>query len=266
MWQDIKILNATANVLFGVSALLLLLAGLWWMIHRPLFTLKAIQVEGMDKIVLRHVNSETIRSTVLPRMKGNFFTADLDAVRQTFEMVPWVSRANVRREWPDKLVVTLEEHWPLGVWGEDGELLSAKGDIFIANLAEAEEDADLLEFSGPAGSGKDVLMHYLEFKDWFKTIGLMPEAINYSQRYAWLIKLNNGLIVQLGREDNSEVLKERVDRLLKVYPELSARLPGKIESVDLRYPNGFALKPVGQELSVMKSKKTQQAQKIQKKH
>ncbi|MFX6702108.1 FtsQ-type POTRA domain-containing protein, partial [Acinetobacter baumannii] len=87
----------------------------------------------------------------VPRIHGNFFTADLTAVRAAFEAVPWVRKAMVRREWPDRLVVKIEEHKALGTWGEDGKLLSQKGDVFTANLAEAEDDGDLLEFDGPPG-------------------------------------------------------------------------------------------------------------------
>jgi cell division protein FtsQ len=254
MWNDAKALNTLANLLFGIAVLGLMLAGIWWLMQRPMFTLKEIDVDGMGNTELRHVSAETIRSTAVPQISGNFFTTNLNKVRQAFELVPWVKKASVRREWPDKLIVTLEEYVPLGTWGENGQLLSTDGDIFIANLAEAEEDAKLLEFSGPAGSEKEVLRHYLEFKDWFKTVGLKPEEVNYSKRYAWQIKLDNGLVVQLGREDSSAVLKERVEPLLNVYPGLATRLSGKIASVDLRYKNGFALKTMGQELSIGKKK------------
>lgn len=220
--------------------------------QRPMFALNVIQVKGVDDTELNHINAEIIRSNALPRISGNFFTTNLDAARKAFELVPWVRKATIRREWPDKLIVVLEEHSPLGTWGENGQLLSMQGEIFIANLAEAEEDHKLIEFNGPPGSEKQVLVYYLEFKEWFKAIELEPEEVSYSKRYAWLIKLNNGLIVQLGREDSSVVLKERVNRLLAVYPELNSRLQGKIESVDLRYPNGFALKTVGQELNMVR--------------
>ena len=256
MWQDIKLLNATANFLFGVCICALLLSGIWVLAHRPVFSLKVIEVDGQEQGSLKHVNAEIIRSTALPLIKGNFFTTNLDLVRHSFELVPWVRKASVRREWPDKLIVTIEEHSPLGIWGDGGQLLSIKGDVFTANLAEAEEDTKLLEFSGPAGSEKEVLMHYLEFKDWFKPIALAPESVAYSNRYAWMVKMNSGLVVKLGREENSSVLKERVSRLLRVYPELINRLQGKIESVDLRYANGLALKASGQELNVVvKTKK-----------
>jgi cell division protein FtsQ len=242
MWQDTKLLNATANVLFGLAAMLLLLAGVWLLINRPMFTLNAIQVEGANSAVLKHVNPQIIRSTALDRIKGNFFTTNLDSIRRAFEMVPWVRKASVRREWPDRLIVTLEEHVPLGTWGEDGQILSVHGEVFTANLAEVEEESKLLEFSGPAGSEKEVLAHYLTFCDWFKKIDLAPQTVDYSKRYAWQVTLDNGLTVELGREDNGRVLQERLNRLVEVYPELVSRLGKNIESVDLRYPNGLALR------------------------
>ncbi|MFZ6843964.1 cell division protein FtsQ/DivIB [Undibacterium sp. RuTC16W] len=242
MWQDIRSMNATANALFGVFILALLMSGIWWVVQRPMFTLKVIRVEGVEQAALRHVNAFTIRDTALPKMRGNFFTTNLDNVRTAFESVPWVSKASVQREWPNKLIVTLEEHQALGTWGEDGRLMSVKGDVFTANLAEAEEDAELIAFAGPEGSEKEVLARYLDFKQWFANISLAPEVVQYSSRYAWSLKLNNGMKVELGRLQDDQTLKNRVDRLLTVYPQLVASLQDSIESVDMRYPNGLALK------------------------
>lgn len=242
MWQDVKTLNATANVLFGALLLLLLASGVWWLVQRPMFTLRVIKVEGVEQAALRHVNPVTIRDAALPKLKGNFFTINLDSVRTAFEAVPWVRKASVQREWPNKLIVTLEEHVALGTWGEQGSLMSVKGDVFTANLAEAEEDADLIAFSGPEGSEKEVLARYVDLKNWFEKIHLAPEGVWYSNRYAWSVKLNNGLRVELGRVQDDQTLQRRVDQLLTVYPQLVASLQNSIESVDLRYPNGLALK------------------------
>lgn len=245
MWHDIRMLNATTNALLGVLALSLLASGVWWFAHRPMFTLKIIHVEGVDEKQLRHVNPSTVRTTALPRIKGNFFTTDLNSVRHAFETVPWVRKASVRREWPDKLIVTVEEHEALGTWGEEGRLLSTKGDVFTANLAEAEEDGELAAFAGPEGSEKDVLARYRELSEWFKPAGVTPKSVQLSSRYAWTVKLNNGVTVELGSEQSKTPFKERVDRLVRVYPELMARLQDRIESVDMRYPNGLALKAQG---------------------
>lgn len=257
MWHDIKTLNAAANTLFGVVLLALLLSGVWWLIQRPMFTLKTIQVESFTKNNLRHVNALTIREAALPKIKGNFFTSNLDSVRAAFEAVPWVRKASVQRDWPNKLIVTLEEHEVLGTWGDAGRLLSVQGDVFTANLAEAEEDVELIGFSGPDGSEKDVLAHYAKFKEWFGKIHLAPEIVNYSARYAWSVTLNNGMRVELGRTADDVSLKKRVDELLTVYPQLLASLQDRIESVDMRYPNGLALKSSLSALNELKLKNKQ---------
>ena len=245
MWHDVRAMNAVSGALFGLFMLALFAAGLWWLAQRPMFTLKVIRVEAMGEEPLRRVNSSTIKGTAIPRIKGNFFTADLDGVKQAFEAVPWVRRAAVRREWPNKLVVALEEHAPLGTWGEDGRLLSVKGDVFTANLAEAEEDGKLPEFDGPDGSERDVVARFKDLHDWFAPIKLKPESVQLSRRYAWSVKLDNGITVELGREQSSATLRERVDRLTGIYPQLVASLQNRIESVDMRYPNGLALKASG---------------------
>lgn len=253
MWHDVKMLNAAAGTLLGLFVLALLGGGLWWLAQRPMFTLQEIRIEGAET-ELRRVSASTVRSTALPRIKGNFFTANLGTVRAAFEAVPWVRKAAVRREWPNRLVVTLEEHVPLGTWGQEGRLLSEQGEVFVANLAEAEEDGNLPEFAGPDGSEKEVMMRYRELQEWFSAVNLQPDAVRLSGRYAWTVKLDNGMTVELGREQNSTTLKERVGRLIAVYPQLVARLQDRIENVDMRYPNGMALKAGGLALGMGKTK------------
>lgn len=245
MWQDIKMLNAISNALLGLAALALLGAGIWWLAQRPMFTLKEIRVEGAAHSELRRVNPLIIRASALPRIKGNFFTANLDAVRSAFESVPWVRKASVQREWPNKLIVMIEEHQPLATWDDDGRLLSVHGDLFTANLDEAEEDGELLRLSGPEGSEKDVVARLADFRRWFRPLELNPVEVDLSSRYAWTLKLDNGMTVELGREQNKDTLRERVARLVQIYPQLKSRLQGRIESVDMRYPNGLALKASG---------------------
>lgn len=245
MWHDVKAMNTVSGVLLGLFMLALLASGLWWLAQRPMFTLRAIRVEALGEDPLRRVNAATIRGAAIPRIKGNFFTADLDGVKQAFEAVPWVRRAAVRREWPNTLVVAVEEHAPLATWGEDGRLVSVKGDIFIANMAEAEEDGLLPAFSGPEGSEKDVLGRFKDLQDWFAPVKLKPKSVELSKRYAWTVTLDNGMTVELGREQSNTTLRERVDRLIGIYPQLVADLQNRIESVDMRYPNGLALKATG---------------------
>lgn len=244
MWHDAKALNATASGIFAAVVLACAASGVWWLSQRPMFDLRSIRVETLDRADLRHVNHLTLRAGTLGRIKGNFFTTNLDTVRQAFESVPWVRRATVRREWPDQLIVALEEHEALGTWGEDGRLLSTKGDVFTANLAEAEEDHELPAFSGPEGSEKEVLSRFGELRAWFAPARLEPEALDLSSRYAWTVRLDNGMSVELGREQTRSTLKERVDRLVRIWPQLANRVQN-IETIDMRYQNGLALSAAG---------------------
>jgi cell division protein FtsQ len=242
MWHDVRALNASAGGLMALTLLACIASCVWWISQRPMFTLHSVRVESMYGIGLKHVNEVTVRNGVVGKIKGNFFTANLEQVRTTFEAVPWVRRASIRREWPDQLIVSVEEHEALGTWGEDGRLLSVKGDVFTANLAEADEDHPLPAFEGPEGSEKDVLARFAQLRSWFAPVRLVPESLSLSSRYAWTVKLDNGMRVALGREQDPNTLKARVQRLVGIYPQLVARLQeGRIDSIDMRYPNGLAL-------------------------
>ncbi|MEO7578792.1 MAG: cell division protein FtsQ/DivIB [Massilia sp.] len=245
MWQDVRALNASANGLMALVVLACVASGVWWVSQRPMFDLRTVTVESMYGMELQHVNKLTLRAGVLGKIKGNFFTTNLEQVRTAFESAPWVRRATVRREWPDQLIVAIEEHEPLGTWGEDGRLLSVKGDVFTANLAEADEDHALPEFEGPDGSEKEVLARFAELRAWFAPVKLVPEALSLSSRYAWTVKLDNGMSVALGREQDRTTLKTRVERLVGIYPQLAERLKEGIQTIDMRYPNGLALTAAG---------------------
>ena len=61
-------------------------------------------------------------------------------------------------------------------------------------------------------------------------------------RYAWQIKLRSGLSIVLGRDTSELPVEARLARFVAVYPQTLGRIPQRHEYVDLRYPNGFALR------------------------
>jgi cell division protein FtsQ len=249
MWNDIRTLNTITRAMLGVLLLCLLYGVYQWLSRQPMFDFRVVQVRPVKGMPLRYVDAVTVRSAALPRIRGNFFTADLQAVRAAFETVPWVQRASVRREWPNKLVVTVEEYKLLGTWGEEeGRLLSADGFVFTANLAEAEAAVEgrLPELAGPDDSAREVAARLADLRNWLAPLKLTPQSLSLSPRYAWTARLSNGVTLHLGRAHDREVLKARIDRFVHVYPQLSVAMSGQIVSVDLRYPNGLALRKRGQ--------------------
>ena len=90
---DVRRMNATADLVYGALTLVALGALLFWALRQPMFAIEHIVVRGDTA----HNSAASLRASVLPRLRGNFFTLDLEATRQLFETVPWVRQAQVRR-------------------------------------------------------------------------------------------------------------------------------------------------------------------------
>jgi cell division protein FtsQ len=166
--------------------------------------------------------------------RGSLFIVDIRKVRAELEKLPWVRSASVQRIWPDRLEIALEEHVPLAYWGMEA-LVDDRGELF-----KAEFTGELPRFNGPQGSEREMTLAWREFQSALAPIGLKPVEINVSARQAWSVKLDSGLTLQLGRSE----IRERLARFVALdrqVPELKERRG----YVDLRYPNGFALKLVG---------------------
>lgn len=154
---DVKLMNMTATVLFLGLLAIGAVATVRWVVRMPAFDIKGIVVTGD----VSHNNALTLRANVTPRLAGSFFSIDLARVRAAFEAVPWVRHAVVRRDFPSRLMVTLQEHQAVAYWGSESEprLINSFGEVFEANVDEVEQDT-LPRLNGPEGQAADVLAMY----------------------------------------------------------------------------------------------------------
>lgn len=245
MWDNPRLLNLASNTLIAIAMTLFAYAGLQMLLRSPLFPLKEIVVRGE----LKNANREEI-SNALDGIGGNFFAADMGAVRGRLEQVGWVRGVEARRVWPDRIEVRLEEHVAFARWGQvDGDLQSrgfvnSHGEPFAAAMNAAEKDA-LPLLAGPAGTEGEVTRRYRRFAELLAPLGEKPERVLLSPRHAWQLRLGTGLQVELGR-DGPEPVEQRLERFVAAYPSTLGQLGrAKYERVDLRYPNGFALRVTG---------------------
>ena len=232
MWDNPRLLNQAAGFLTGVAAMLLLYGGLQLLLRSALFPVKDIVVKGD----LESTSRGEIEGAV-GHLQANFFAADLAALRGRLERLPWVRGVDVRRVWPDRLEIALEEHVALARWGEDA-LVNTFGERFAGR-----SDAALPVFAGPAGTEAEMARRYRRFSELVAPLGTAIERVVLSPRLAWQLRLENGLNVVLGREaDAAEI---RLGRLVGVYSITLKTIARRHEYVDLRYPNGFALRVSG---------------------
>lgn len=240
MWNNHHALNLLAKILFTLVAIAVLYAISLQLIKPPLFPIKEINVQvihGIEKnnVELQNVTREHIEYITRNEIKGNFISVNLTEVREAFVKIPWVRDAKVNREWPHGLNVTLEEHQVLAYWGSHA-LVNTYGEVFRVTV-----DRNLPVSTGPKeASAQEVARRYQRFSQILAPLQQSIAEINLTSRYAWRIQLDTGTILELGRNET----EERLVRYVSVYDHSIARLNQQqpLAYVDLRYPNGFAIR------------------------
>jgi len=222
-------LTLAAGILAGMAMLGLCFGALYWLLLPQHFPLTRVDLKGT---VLRTSTAEL--EAALPRASGNFFAADLGEIRARVERLPWVRHVAVRRVWPGRLEISIEEHVALARWGDEA-LVNTHGERFVGKTQEA-----LPSFIGPAGTQAEVARRYARFSAIVAPLGTKVERVVLSARHAWQLRLANGLHLALGRDPEAAEL--RLKSFVAAYPATLSALGRRYEYVDLRYPNGFAVR------------------------
>ncbi|MBE0546516.1 MAG: cell division protein FtsQ/DivIB [Rubrivivax sp.] len=239
---DVRLMNAAASMVFALAGVGVLAAGLLWLVRSPMFPIRSIQLDGD----LARNSVPTIRANAAPRLAGNFFSVDLQQGRAAFEAVPWVRRAVVRRVWPDRLAVRLEEHRAAALWqGRDGDagaerLVNGYGEVFEANVGDVE-DEDLPSLGGPEGSAALMLTLYQRVQPAFARLGLNVERLQLSGRGSWRAELDSGTTIEIGRGSEDELVA-RTERFVRTITQVTARWQQPLEYADLRHTDGYAVR------------------------
>jgi len=245
MWHKPQLLNALADLLFAAAAAALVVAAVVWAVRVPSLPIRQVVVTQE----LREVRRGEIELALAGMLRGNFFSVNLEAIRASLESLPWVRKVEVRRQWPAQLVLTIEEHRPVARW-DDGratgrnELVNSYGEVFVAWLPE-KAAATLPVLYGPHGTAAEVLQRYADFVGTLQPVGLKPQQLTLSPRLAWQMKFTDGMVINLGREQPKSPIGDRLSRFVGVYPAALGGRPEQPVVVDLRYPNGFAVRNRG---------------------
>jgi cell division protein FtsQ len=238
---DVRLMNLSAALLLAVFAVLCAAAAGRWVARWSVFEIEKITVTGDT----HYNNSVTLRANVAPRISGTFSTVDLEQVRRAFESAPWVRRAVVHREFPNRLRVVLQEHQSAALWGSEGELrlINTFGEVFEANVDEVDQDS-LPTLSGPEGQAAEVLAMYVALAPQFAAMQIPLEALKLSGGGSWTARLASEAVIELGRGSADDVLA-RVQRFLKTLTQVVTRYgrgANALESADLRHENGYAIR------------------------
>ncbi len=192
--------------------------------------LKIVRIDGDFK----NLNRRTLEQAVSQAIRGNFFTVDLERVRNEALKLAWVDQVTVRRIWPGTLNMWVEEQKPLARWGKD-QLVNVRGGVFKPEANSIKSDLPLLD--GPDGMAVDVVEHYMQMGNQLAPLNLVINRIVMDDRGAWTVDFTQGIELKLGNKDT----QSRVDRFAQLYPRLKQEATQMIKRVDMRYANGVAV-------------------------
>ncbi len=228
MWGNAVLLRNIANALIAFSVLGMLYGAVYYTVHLPgMFPLRGMHLSAAPQRVV----ATEVLAVARNEVRGNFFTVDIGRLRQALEKLPWVRSVNIRRESPDRLAVQLEEHQALARWN-GAALVNTHGEVFSAMSEQV-----LPDFIGQAGDSNEVAQRYAQFSQQLAALNLQVAQLALSPRHAWQLRLSNGMVLELGREE----MQQRLARFVAVYPYSLAAQAGSVRYVDMRYRNGFAV-------------------------
>ena len=246
---DVQWMNAVTALLLAGLLVAALAAALFWLTRTPVFTIRAIDLAGD----LQRNSVPTIRANAAPRLAGNFFSVDLYAAQAAFEGVPWVRRAVVKRVWPDRLLVVLEEHRAAALWegetteGSEGSglerVVNSFGELFDANLGDVE-DENLPVFTSPEASVPQALNLLRRVQPAFASLGQDVQHVAQTRRGSWRVRLDGGGVVELGRGSEDELVA-RTERFARTLRTATAAWRAPLEYADLRHADGYAVRLTG---------------------
>jgi len=207
-------------------------------VSHKVMPIRVVEIEGE----LKHITHQQILDLILSSSTDasqstgeiGFFSTDLKDLENKLEILPWLQTAEIRRVWPDRLAIKVEEQKALARWNKNS-LINTRGKIFTPlSLTEVE---DIPQLNGDEQELSKLLDTFKDLQLLFEAAELQLKVLTLNRRYSWSLVLTNGIQLQIGRTH----LKQRVKRFISLYPLLQRESKLPIAKVDLRYDTGLAV-------------------------
>ncbi|MEK9712071.1 MAG: FtsQ-type POTRA domain-containing protein [Thalassolituus sp.] len=190
-------------------------------------------ISGIDVIGNPVVWTEDdIRNQAAFVVGEGFYSADLDSVFDIVNNMPLIVDVQVRKRWPDRIEITVNEDIPMAVWNESkligisGELMDIPAHLNVGNLASITGNFEYLD---------DSIKQFRLIQQIMGKDGVRIQHLDVSDTGSLTLNLSNRWYVNIGRSR----LEQRALRLKKLLAGLAAE---QVSAVDLRYGKGAAIK------------------------
>ena len=260
-----EVLRWSLKVSFGLLLISMLSFGLYWMrdrlYHSPRFDVAITEINGLQNI---SQNQVLVKIRELQQPDRNLMRLDLDRLRRSLELIPWVKTVVVRRVLPDKLMIDIEEREPVAFARvAQGTLLIDGEGILLKNNPENLSQPDFPVILGmESGYVPEVLRRNRErialYQQLMRSLnrggaGLsrdLSEVHLQDPGNVSVILNGDTVLVYLGRDG----FQEKFRRYLAASKELKKKYRN-LDSVDLRYRDQVVIKTLDPNLARGASRK-----------
>jgi cell division protein FtsQ len=260
-----EVLRWSLKLSFGLLLISMLSFGLYWMrdrlYHSPRFDVAITEINGLQNI---SQNQVLVKISELQQPDRNLMRLDLDRLRHSLELIPWVKTVVVRRVLPDKLMIDIEEREPVAFARvAQGTLLIDGEGILLENNPENLSQPDFPVILGmESGYVPEVLRRNRErialYQQLMRSLnrggaGLsrdLSEVHLQDPGNVSVILNGDTVLVYLGRDG----FQEKFRRYLAASKELKKKYRN-LDSVDLRYRDQVVIKTLDPNLARGASRK-----------
>jgi cell division protein FtsQ len=170
-----------------------------------------------------------------------------DVMREALKAEPRIAEATVRKLYPDRLEIVIEEREPFARWQRAGKvhLIARDGTVLASDI---EGRAAELPLVVGIGAEKNAAT-FLDLMARFPSISDEVRAGVFIAERRWNLRLKNGMDVQLPEEDPALALERLVQ--LDRSRELLTR---DLTTIDLRVPDRVSVTPTNEAAEALKQK------------
>lgn len=196
------------------------------------FVVKRVDVVGEGRI-----REAEVRGALGVQPGDYLFDMDINSAQRRVQDLQWVDTAVVRRLWPSRIVVHINERTPFALWQKDGVLKVIDHDGIILEAARVAEFNHLPFFVGAGAQ-----THAREF---YEALGSKPAILARASAFVfvgqrrWNVLLDDGELTIMLPSQNFQEALARLDS----YDSQYGLLDRALSRVDLRVKGRIYLRP-----------------------
>jgi cell division protein FtsQ len=153
-----------------------------------------VQIEGRH-----YIDAETLRKSIQINPGDALLGVNIHDLHARLTALPWVKDVSVRRAWPDRVIITLDERLPVAIWRDapgGAAVIDVDGVILSRDFAAY---GTLLLVEGP-GAQKEAGKLIALLKGQPDIAVRVKKAVRISER-RWDLAMDGGTILRLPEDD-----------------------------------------------------------------